>query len=180
MNDDEETRKVWNKKFKVLYTIVLREKAIDLEMNVTNNGEDEFDLSFCFHTYLTASDVPKVEISGLKGLTYADKTVDGIPKVEETNDIVKISAFTDRVYADAPNEVVVKNVASSAKTLKMTKNNLADFVVWNPWETAAKLPDMHEDGYKEFVCVEATQASKKAVVTPNGGQWIAKHSISIQ
>ena len=180
MNDDEETRKVWNKKFKLLYTIVLREKQIDLEMNVINNGDEEFDLTFCFHTYLAASDVPSVSVANLKGLTYADKTQEGTPKVEETNDLVKITGFTDRVYAQAPNEVIVKGVGvDGKKSVKMTKDKLEDFVVWNPWETAAKLSDMHENAHLEFICVEATQASKKVNVAPNGGSWIAKHSISI-
>lgn len=168
---------MWDKKFKVLYKIVLKEKTLELDVNVANTGEEEFDLTFCFHTYFTASDVPSFEVTNLKGLTYTDKTAGGA-QVEEKCDVVKIKGFTDRVYADAPDEIKINN-AASGKTLKLTKSGLNDWVVWNPWETAAKMADMHDSANLEFVCVEATQASKSIYVA-SGGQWQAKHSITIE
>ena len=69
----------------------------------------------------------------------------GCPSKEETNEIVEIKGFTDRVYAKAPNEIKLHG-AGGSKTLKLSKSNgLADWVVWNPYETAAKMADMHED-----------------------------------
>ena len=74
----------------------------------------------------------------------------GCPSKEETNEVVEIKGFTDRVYAKAPNEIKLHG-AGGSKTLKLSKSNgLADWVVWNPYETAAKMADMHEDVYTSY------------------------------
>ena len=68
LKDTDETRKVWDKKFTLTYKITLKEKTLDLKVNVKNDGEDEFDMTFCFHTYFTTSDLPSVGITDLKGM----------------------------------------------------------------------------------------------------------------
>merc|ERR1711862_481810 len=55
LKNSEETQKMWDKKFIYTYKIVLKEKTLDLKVSVKNDGEDEFDLTFCFHTYFTTS-----------------------------------------------------------------------------------------------------------------------------
>lgn len=177
LKDTDETRKVWDKKFTFTYKIILKEKTLDLKVNVKNEGEDEFDMTFCFHTYFTTSDLPSVGITDLKGLTYTDKTVEGWPQVTEENEIVTITGFTDRVYAQAPDVITLKNT-EDVPQIKLSKSGLMDWVVWNPYETAAKMSDMHEDAHLEFVCVEATTTSERIILTP-GQNWEACHSIEI-
>jgi D-hexose-6-phosphate mutarotase len=111
------------------------------------------------------------------GLTYTDKTVEGWPKVTEENEIVKINGFTDRVYAQAPDVITFQN-AENVPQIKLTKSGLKDWVVWNPYETAANMSDMHEDGHFEFVCIEATQTSERIVLNP-GQNWEASHSMEV-
>jgi len=177
LKDTEETRKIWNKKFTLLYKITLKESALHLNINVKNEGDEDLDLTFCFHTYFTTTNLESVQVTDLKGLTYTDKTIEGCPSKEEINEMVEIKGFTDRVYAKAPDEIKVLGV-SNEKTLKLKKSGLTDWVVWNPYETAAKMSDMHENGHLEFVCVEATQASDRIVIKP-GEDWQAKHSMEI-
>ena len=68
LKDTDETRKVWDKKFTLTYKITLKEKTLDLKVSVKNDGEEEFDMTFCFHTYFTTSDLPSVGITDLKGM----------------------------------------------------------------------------------------------------------------
>ena len=68
LKDTDETQKMWEKKFTLIYKIILKEKSIDLKINVKNEGEDEFDLTFCFHTYFTTSDLSSVGVTDLKGM----------------------------------------------------------------------------------------------------------------
>jgi len=178
LKDSEETRKVWvDKKFTFTYKIILKEKTLDLKVSVKNEGDEEFDLTFCFHTYFTTSDLPSVGVTDLTGLTYTDKTVEGWPQVTEENEIVKITGFTDRVYAQAPDVITFQN-AENVPQIKLTKSGLKDWVVWNPYETAAKMSDMHEDAHFEFVCIEATQTSERIVLNP-GQNWEAFHSMEV-
>jgi len=176
LKDTDETRKVWDKKFTLTYKITLKEKTLDLKVNIKNDGEDEFDMTFCFHSYFTTSNLPSVGISDLKGLTYTDKTDESKQKTEE-NEIVKITGFTDSVYAQAP-DVVTLTTTEDMPKIKLSKSGLNDFVVWNPYENAAKMSDMHEDAHLEFVCVEATQTSSPVILT-SGQTWEACHSIEI-
>jgi len=177
LSDSEETRKLWDQKFTLVYTLVLKEKALDLKVCVKNNeAEKDLDMTFCFHTYFTTSDLSKVAISNLKGLSYTDKTTEGWPIVTEENEIVNIKGFTDRVYAQAPDEIEVATGPDSK--LKLSKSGMKDWVVWNPYETAAKMADMHENGHLEFVCVEATQTTNRIVIGP-GKTWDATHCMEV-
>ena len=92
---------MWNdNKFCLQYTILLKEKSLDLKVNVKNKNESQdFDLTFCFHTYFTTSDLSLVAIDNMKELNYTDKTLENWPQVKEENEIVNIKGFTDRVYA---------------------------------------------------------------------------------
>lgn len=87
------------------------------------------------------------------------------------------NTFTSQVYAKAPNDIKVHGMANG-KTLKLNKTGLADWVVWNPYETAAKMSDMHENGHLEFVCVEATQTSDRIEIKP-GSNYVATHTMEI-
>lgn len=173
LKDSEETRQMWNKAFSFIYKITLKSTSVELDVEVKNAGSEEFDLTFCFHTYFCSGDLSKIQITDLKGLSYTDKTQDGKQCVEE-NEIVSIQGFTDRVYANAPNSISL--TTGGRKSLKLTKTGLADWVVWNPFETASKMNDMHENGYMEFVCVEATQASKR-IILKGGETWKASHAM---
>lgn len=177
LKDTDETKKVWNAQFTFLYKITLRASELHLKVDVQNNGQENFDMTYCFHTYFTTSDLNAVQVTDLKGLNYTDKTIEGWPSKEETNEVVEIKGFTDRVYAKAPNDIKVHGIANG-KTLKLNKTGLADWVVWNPYETAAKMADMHENGHLEFVCVEATQTSDRIVINP-GERWQATHTMAI-
>merc|ERR1711997_679118 len=163
LKDTEETRKMWQgKKFTLLYKIVLKDKSVALNIDVKNEGTEDFDLTFCFHTYFTTADLSSVGISNLSGLKYTDKTVEGWPECEESNETIGIKGFTDRVYANAPHEIEMKD---AGQRIKLTKSDiLKDWVVWIPYETAGKMSDMHDNGHLEFVCVEATLASDRVIV----------------
>merc|ERR1712223_1983985 len=114
-------------------TLILKDSSLHLEVNVKNEGDEDLDMTFCFHSYFTTSNLESVQVTNLKGLTYTDKTIEGCPSKEETNEVVEIKGFTDRVYAKAPNEIKLHG-AGGSKTLKLSKSNgLADWVVWNPY-----------------------------------------------
>ena len=176
LRDSEETRKMWDNAFTLTFTITLKGKSVDLNVDVKNDGEDDFDMTFCFHTYFTTPDLSKVEITNLKGLSYTDKTVDGWPTCKEENELVKITGFTDRVYAKAPNQIEFRT--GNGKVLKLSKCGFDDWVVWNPYHTADKMADMQEKGYEKFVCVEATQATDRISVA-KGQNWKASHSFEV-
>ena len=58
-----------------------------------------------------------VSIDGLKGLSYVDKTLEGIPTVTEERESVKLAGWTDRVYLSTPDTLTLNNVSSSGQNL---------------------------------------------------------------
>jgi len=182
LSDSEESRKMWNKKFVLRYTIRLEAACLQLEASVKNLDEDteaDLDVAFCFHTYLKVPDVTQCQVDGLKGVTFVDKTEDGHPVKTEDRDAVTISGFTDRVYRDAPDTVSLTGLAND-KMLKFEKigENFSDYVVWNPW-TVNKLGDMGEEDYKSMICVEAA-AFSRGVKIPANQTWKGVHKIHLQ
>lgn len=92
--DDEETRKMWDFKFELVYEIVLSKDSLVNNLTVKNLGRlkrilfflkvffkhsffflasDEFDFTSLLHTYFKIDDINKVKIENLNGLTFVDK-----------------------------------------------------------------------------------------------------------
>ncbi|KAK2174401.1 hypothetical protein NP493_802g03027 [Ridgeia piscesae] len=161
LEDTEDTRKMWNHRFKLTYKMTLLEETLQMEFTIENTGTEEFAFTCLLHTYFRVPDVRTVTISSLKGLTYTDKVKDDAKDVEQ-RDLVSIQENVDRVYIDTPTEHAIGNTAGG-KTLLLQKYNLPDTVVWNPWqEKAAAMADLGDDDYVTMVCVEAG-----AVATPH-------------
>jgi len=178
--DTEETRKLWkDTRFTLAYTIRLSADTLSLGVKVINRGDqgaDTLDMAFCFHTYVRTPDVSSVRISGLKGVDFIDKTVEGHPVKTEAREDIAVGEFTDRVYKSAPSHVAVSD---SEKTLVFEKtSDLMDYTVWNPW-TPNKLGDMGDEDYKNMICVEAT-AFTQPISIPPGGSWEANHKIHLK
>lgn len=178
LSDTEETRQLWKgTQFVLSYTIKLSAKTLTLGVSVTNRcPADTLDMAFCFHTYLRTPDATSVRISGLKGVAFIDKTVEGHPVKTEEREYVAVTEFTDRVYKSAPSVVTVTD---PDKTLEFEKSpELADYTVWNPWDVN-KLGDMGDEDYKNMICVEATAFSKGITLQPQE-TWQAVHKIHLK
>lgn len=92
---------------------------------------------------------------GLEDSPYVDK-VDGL-KTKTQSGKVSIAGETDRVYSPPDKSTQPVVVAEgSRKLFTVTRDNLDDVTVWNPWsEKAAGMSDFApKDGYKNMICVE--------------------------
>ncbi|XP_059080015.1 uncharacterized protein LOC131878133 [Tigriopus californicus] len=177
LKDDEKIRETWNYPFQFLYTFTLKARDLILDVNVANQGERDLEFTFALHTYYKVPDVTQCTISGLQGLTYLDKTDGGKAKKEEADE-VKLSSFADRVYQKSPDSVVLRGL-QGGRALTLTKTNLTDTVVWNPWaENAKNMADFGDDEYTSMICVEAVQFTEPVSVKPNS-HWQATHSLAV-
>ncbi|KAK4205195.1 galactose mutarotase-like domain-containing protein [Triangularia verruculosa] len=148
---DPKAKDAWGYKFNLIYSVTLNRKDLTTSLVVTNDDDRPFDCQVLMHTYLKVNDITKVSISGLDNSSYIDKVDSASTKTQSGE--IKIEGETDRVYtADGP-----VTVAEDGKTLyTVTRDNLSDVVVWNPWiEKAKGMGDFEpKDGYKEMLCVE--------------------------
>ena len=129
---------------------------------------------------ISVPSVEKVSVNGLKGLSFIDKTVEGVPTVTETNDSLVLSSWTDRVYLNTPDTLTLDNVTKSGAGLVFKKTNLPDAVVWNPWEEkAAGMGDLGAENWAGFICVEAGQCVTPVTLSP-GELWSASHRLELK
>lgn len=164
--DDEETRNMWNYRFKLLYTIELGAHSLTLKLTVFNTGSEAFDFTTLMHTYFSTPDILHASVSGLEQLTFVDKVDGGKEKLEE-REYVNIPENYDRVYKNCPSEVIVKGLIDGHSDVSIKRHNFPDIVVWNPWADKAKaMSDFGDEEYKVMVCVEAGYVSKAMTIQP--------------
>eukprot|EP01117_Protostelium_nocturnum_P005811 TRINITY_DN2098_c0_g2_i1.p1 TRINITY_DN2098_c0_g2~~TRINITY_DN2098_c0_g2_i1.p1 ORF type:complete len:301 (-),score=113.15 TRINITY_DN2098_c0_g2_i1:452-1354(-) len=177
LNDSEETRKLWNHNFQLTYTVELSGNALHLTLEVKNLGSSAFEWSGALHTYFLISDVTQTHLTGLKEITYCDKTKDK-QMVKEDAEKVEFKAETDRVYfGAAKNAVEIVDRSDPDSHYRVDVTQFDDVVVWNPWEEKAKtIPDFDPSEWKIMICVEGTQLG--AVKAEAGSTWTGKYSIS--
>jgi glucose-6-phosphate 1-epimerase len=90
-----------------------------------------------------------------------------------------ITGETDRVYSPVDGPVCV--VENGETTYSVTRDNLSNVVVWNPWaDKAAGMGDFApKDGYKNMLCIEpgsvSTWQSVEAGDAFEGAQTITIH-----
>ncbi|KAL1855809.1 hypothetical protein VTK73DRAFT_8469 [Phialemonium thermophilum] len=156
---DEAARALWPYTFGLIYSVTLTRDSLTTSLVVTNDDNKPFDVQVLLHTYFRIPDINKIQITGLEGAEYIDKVDNRKIKTQETP-AVTITSETDRVYtpkggADAP--IAIVDQSSGRPLYKLSRDNLGDVVVWNPWaEKAVSMPDFGpDDGYRNMVCVEA-------------------------
>ncbi|XP_060556805.1 uncharacterized protein LOC132717369 [Ruditapes philippinarum] len=167
LEDDEETRKLWNERFRLEYTVKMEENKLTTSLKIYNKGESAFSFTTLMHTYFRVDDIDKSGVKGLKGVSYDDK-VDGGQHVED-RETVRIDKNYDRIYKNCPGPVeLIPDVDKPGLSRKLIASNLNDIVVWNPWaEKAKSMSDFGDDEYHNMVCVEAGTVSEQVSLAGN-------------
>ncbi|XP_062577784.1 uncharacterized protein LOC134239619 [Saccostrea cucullata] len=179
LEDDEETRKMWDYRFKLVYNVDLGENDLKLTLTVNNNDSKAFDFTTLMHTYFRCPDIADVRIHGLEGLQYNDKVEGGKVSTEERK-IVSVYKNYDRVYMKCgADKVCVEGLGDGKKSVNLVLSNLPDVVVWNPWEDKAKaMSDFGDEEYKTMICVEAGSVSQ-SVTAPAGGSVLFTQTLKL-
>lgn len=143
------------------YLAVLFGATLELGLMVRNLGGASFKYEAALHTYLSVGDVRQVEVDGLGGATYYDKTKDYAAAVEDRPS-VKYVGETDRRYVSTGTcelrdpllrrRIVVEKVGSGST------------VVWNIGDDAkAAGIGLGPGEWTRYACVEASAARQDAV-----------------
>jgi len=172
LEDSDETRACgFAGSFKVSYSITLHRETLQTDFRVINTGDAPFEFTAALHSYFEVAGVENASVSGLEGLAYLDKVPNPTdPKREPgSSEELRIAGETDRIYEDAPSEVVLK--VGTGAGVQIQNENWSDCVVWNPWTSM-------EACYKEFVCVENAKTAQKVRVGPNES-WRARADFAV-
>ena len=127
--------------------------TLTLSLVTENLSDSPMRITSALHTYFNISDISSVAIDGLGEHLYYDALTKDLL---EQKGPVDFRHEVDRVYMHTNNTLKIKNILHDI-TVKTVGSGST--VVWNPWEDkSSTMADMHEGGYKEFVCVESANA----------------------
>ncbi len=146
------TLAAWPHPFRLVYRVAIEAEKLSLALQIHNIGDADFQFETALHTYFRVSDVRNIVIDGLNGKTYLDKTRNMVRQTQ--NGPIRIEGETDRVYLDSRGPITLRD---GARTVRISDlGGVKSSVVWNPWtEKARALPDLGDDEWPEFVCIES-------------------------
>lgn len=127
---------------------VMLGQALDLTLTLHNTGDQPFDCTWAFHSYLAVADLQTAKVRGLSDCTYLDNTANLAPRQQAG--AVTFGGEVDRVYTgvDGQQQLIGET------PVRLSGKACDSVVVWNPGpELAARITDIGPH-YGEFVCVE--------------------------
>lgn len=170
--DSEASRARWPQRFEAELTLVVAGSRLDVELAVTNTGDTPFEFSAALHNYLRVDDLLHARLHGLWGLHYED-AVQGGEHLQELDPIGFVDEV-DRLYRGLR---VPLQLASAIGRLTIETEGFPDAVVWNPGAArAAALPDLPDDGWRAFLCVEAAAVAEPVQLAPDQ-TWVARQGL---
>ena len=172
--DTDETRALWPHAFEAELTVVVGGDQLDVELAITNPGEAPFQFTGALHSYLRVDDFRQARLAGLRGTAYLDTVIDA-DRLQEMEPL-GFADEIDRIYWNAPAELVLQ---SGLGPLGIASEGFADAVVWNPGAAKARaLPDLPDDGWLDYLCVEAAAIGTAVTVEP-GDTWTGRQTLSV-
>jgi D-hexose-6-phosphate mutarotase len=169
-----ETLALWPHDFELALEFRLSDR-LEVDWTVRNTGPDPFHFEQALHPYFPVGDVHSATVLGLRGAAYLDKT-DGLALKTQNTELVAFQGETDRLYLDTTADCIL-DAPALRRRLTIEKTGSDSSVVWNPWiAKAAALPDLADDEWRDFVCVEQVNASRNAVALAPG----ASHFFSVR
>ncbi|MCA0894164.1 D-hexose-6-phosphate mutarotase [Microbulbifer agarilyticus] len=123
-------------------------EALTFDLELTNTAEVAAEYSWALHSYFAVDDVNTVQVEGLSGVEYLDKTTGFSRDLLEGN--LNFSGEIDRVFEQAPAEQTIL----TPNPIHTRSENCHTVITWNPGaELAATMADVGPH-YTGFVCVE--------------------------
>jgi glucose-6-phosphate 1-epimerase len=174
VEDCSETRKLWPHGFACELSVAVNGVRLDIHLGIQNTGSGPFDFRAALHTYIRLADIHVVRLEGLHAARYRDRT-NHDREAAECSEALMISGEVDRIYVDAPRQLVLRE---PGRSLSLHAGGFPDIVVWNPWKDKCRLlPDMPNDAYKHMLCVEAAAVARPLRLEP-GEKWVGSQTLT--
>jgi glucose-6-phosphate 1-epimerase len=157
---DEHTRKWWPGEFRLVHRVTFGSE-LRLELICMNTGSTPFRFEEALHTYNRIANIQDARLQRLDGVSYLDNT-DSNQEKTQRGDVI-IASPIDSAYCNTQNEVELLD-ANKKRRIRLRKEHSLSTVVWNPWsEGAARLKDLGEGEWTQFLCVEASNILDAAI-----------------
>lgn len=136
-----------------------------------NRGNRPQRLSAALHSYLAVGDATQATLSGLGGARCHDKVTDREGRWPDA-DFHFHGEVDCIVYSEQP--AILRDPVWN-RCIRVTAEGAGSVVVWNPAaQKAARLGDLPDAGWRDFICVETANAGDDArVLAPGASHRLA-------
>ena len=151
--------KNWPHSAKLSYDVIQLKNSLHLILKIENTGSTSFSFTGGLHPYFYVPSVLKCSVEGLKSISFTDKH-----KATHSEDILKFttSEFERLYHENNPIKLIYDNVS-----LELNQKGFDEWMIWNPGKTLAKsIPDLPNNDWKNFICIEPVIASKPKTLKP--------------
>ncbi|HVN47764.1 MAG TPA: D-hexose-6-phosphate mutarotase [Bacteroidota bacterium] len=172
LHENETTKAILPITFSVELSVTVG-KTLEVALTATNTGSEPFTISDALHTYFNISDLSNITIDGLGNASYYDGPTSSATQ-QQAEALLAITKEENRRYIDTTNDCLIRD-KGFGRTIRAVKRGSNVTVVWNPWAESSKaIGDMHEGGYKTFICVEAVNAYNDVItLAPSASHTLA-------
>src|SRR5215831_18497853 len=162
---DQQTRRWWPEEFRLVLNVKFSSE-LTLDLVCTNTGKTDLHFEEALHTYNRVSDVANVGLQGLDAVQFLDNTDSNRAKVQHGD--MTIASPTDNAFMGTQNDVDLID-PKFRRHIRLKKVNSLTTVVWSPWrQGAARLGDLGDGEWTQFLCVEASNILAASVTLAPG------------
>ncbi|KAB8054875.1 D-hexose-6-phosphate mutarotase [Janthinobacterium rivuli] len=160
----------WPWAFTLRLRVAVQGQSLELSLSVHNTGEQAFPFSAALHSYFAIDQLSEARIGGLQRVRYSDETPQDALQAEE---VLQFADKLDRIYYQLPGALQLQ---SGDATLHLEQQGFTDAVVWNPGaQDAAALPDLADDEYQRFICIEPALIQPDSLAA--GAEWVGRQRL---
>ncbi|NQY26430.1 MAG: D-hexose-6-phosphate mutarotase [Piscirickettsiaceae bacterium] len=162
---NQHSQEIWQYKFNLQLEIIVGE-TLSMALTTSNLDEQDFTISQALHSYLAVGDVNEIEIIGLDGTHYLDKTT-GFGEGQQQGNI-SIDGEFDRIYGSLQHNVLLRDPVFN-RQIRISSPKSTTAVIWNPGPAKSiEMTDLADNDYKKFICIEAANTACDKVVVKAG------------
>lgn len=150
-------------------------------LHTQNLGSTTFELSQALHSYYAVSHAQRIAIKGIQGLTYTDRLRDLAQDIQHSP--FALDQACDRTYQHPLKTPASRTNSYSLvdpdwqRTIAIDVEGSQSVVVWNPGrENARLMPDVPDQGWPDFMCIEAANAGPDVIfLQPGESHALTQH-----
>jgi glucose-6-phosphate 1-epimerase len=151
-----ERAQAWPHEFLLQLRVTVGADQLAMTLEVHNRGAAPFAFSSALHTYHLVGQAAEVRIDGVQDGPLA------------------IGDMLDEIFHDIGGRITLH---SGSGATQLEQQGFVDAVVWNPGAAnAAAMPDLEDDEYRRFVCIEP--AVIEPVTLVGGESWRGDYRIT--
>ncbi len=144
--------------------------ALTVSLTTHNCGSQTYELSEALHTYFAVGDIAQTALLGLAPDEIAAPLRDGRMTFEAETDLV----------ATPGDKILVIDDPVKKRKICIARFNSGSVVVWNPWiDKSARLADLGNEEYREFLCVETANVKAQTIFLTPGAEHTESMRISL-